>query len=371
MMPPIRVAHVVWSFDTGGLQNGIVNLANGSDPDRVRHVVISLTDRLGLADRLVATEVLGLSIREGARVDARGAVAGALRMIDPDIVHTRNWSTLSDGVRGARRAGVRRLIHGFHGRDLGNARREKLRRRIAGRLLLAGVDRIVTLTPSMACEFARDFFLRPGRIDVIPNGADLARFSQGVPLEELRSPFTVLFIGRLDPVKNLGLLLRSFREMPGRKPEHRLVIAGDGPEREKLAGLVRELGLQGSAMILGERRDTPDLLASADVYVQPSLYEGMSNTLVEAMAAARPVVATDAGGNADVMGPELAQWLVPSDDAAALAGRLGRLMADPHLRESSGAAGRRRAESEFALPVMVERYTRLYETTAEGSRRER
>jgi sugar transferase (PEP-CTERM/EpsH1 system associated) len=357
----LHVAHLVTSFDMGGLQNGIVNLVNHSDPGRVRHTVLSFRHRTGLSDRLRRGDVRSLDLPEGRVPFAYRIVAEALSAIRPDVVHTRNWGTYPDGILAARRAGVRRRVHGYHGRDLANASGERLRRRVMGRLLSWATDRIVTLTPTMKAEYLRDFGVSADRVEVVPNGIDIERLAAFAADPELASPFTVATVGRLDPVKNLPLLVRAFARMANRGPDDLLVVAGDGPERERVADVARTEGVADRLRLLGERKDAPAVMKAAAVYVQPSFYEGMSNTVVEAMACGVAVVATDVGGNADVAGRDGTARIVPSDDVDALRRTLEALRDDPEARRRTAEAGRARVVERFGLPRMVESYTRLYE----------
>lgn len=362
----VHVAHLVTSFDMGGLQNGVVNVINGSDPDRVRHTVVSMRDELDLRERLQRGDVVTADIPEGRRPGAYRTIAAALREIGPDVLHTRNWGTYPDGILAARRAGVRHRVHGYHGRDLANAGSEKLRRRLTGKFLAAFTDRFITLTPSMKREYIRDFWVAERRIEVIPNGLDLARLDRFEADPALESEFVVATVGRLAPVKNVPLLVRAFARMAERRDGDVLVIAGDGPERRTIEAVVAEEGVAGVVRMLGARRDAPAVMKAADVYVQPSFYEGMSNTIVEAMACNVAVVATDVGGNGDVAGREGTAVLIPSDDVAALSAALDRLRGDAAGRRRLAAAGRERVLELFGLGRMVEAYTRVYEGVVRG-----
>lgn len=363
----VHVLHLVTSFDTGGLQTGIVNLVNGSDPSRLRHTVLSMRRKLLSADRLAKGTVDSVDLPEGRVPLAYRAIATKIKAHAPDIVHTRNWGTYPDGVLAARRAGVRVRIHGHHGKDLQTANGEPWRRRLIGGLLGLFVTRFTTLTPSMARELGRDYFVPMRKISIIPNGVDLRRLEAYGADPDYRSPFTVVSVGRLDPVKNLPLLIRAFAGMRTRGPGDRLVIAGEGPERARLEALISDLCLGREVLLAGERRDAPAVIKAADVYVQPSFYEGMSNTIVEAMACGVPVVATDAGGNADVAGRDGTAVLVPSDDLPRLTAELDRLRASVDARRALGLAGQSFALGRYGLDRMIAAYTALYENAAPGA----
>lgn len=357
----IHVAHIVTSFDMGGLQNGIVNIVNASDSARVRHTILSMRDKLDLGERLQQGDVHTVGIPEGRVPAAYRLIAQELSRIAPDVVHTRNWGTYPDGVLAARKAGVRARVHGYHGRDLVNAHSEKLRRRLMGKFLASMTDRFIALTPSMKREYTRDFWVAERRVDVIPNGIDLERMTRFEADPALRSPFTVSTVGRLAPVKNVPFLVRAFARMSERGPDDVLAIAGDGPEREVIEKVAAEEDLGGALVLLGERKDAPAVMKASDVYVQPSFYEGMSNTIVEAMACGVAVIATDVGGNGFVAGRDGTAVLVPSDDVAALSAALDELRRDLGRRERLAEAGRRRVTELFGLDSMVEAYTAVYE----------
>lgn len=358
----VHVVHLVASFDTGGLQNGIVNLANHMDTERVRHTVLSISPQMGLADRLQHADAISLNIGAGSHRGAWRQVADRLRDLDTDILHTRNQATWPDGIRAARQARIRSRIHGFHGRDLGQIEGLPFTRRVLGRVLATATDRFVTLTPSMRDEFGAEFFLSPSRIDVIANGFDLSRFASRTTATNQATPFTVATVGRLAPVKNISLLLRAFASMKHRLQDDRLIVAGDGEERAALELLANELGIADCVEFLGMVEEPAPIYSLADIYVQPSLYEGMSNTLVEAMGSGVPVIATDVGGNRDVVGQDGGGVLVPSNDVDALTAALDNWRSNAVARREAGLAGQQRALEQFSLKRMVEAYLAVYES---------
>jgi sugar transferase (PEP-CTERM/EpsH1 system associated) len=364
----LHIVHLLLSFDTGGLQNGVVNLINHSDPLRLRHSVLSLTPALGMRERIQRDDVLveavdlGDSGRIGRRLGAWRCIARRLRQLAPDVLHSRNRGTQIDGALAGYAARVPVRIHGYHGRDLSNAQGETLRRRSLGRIAGRFHHGVITLTETMKREYRRDYGTPEEKIRVVPNGVDLERLEGFGADDSLRSPFTVCTVGRLDAVKNLPLLIRAFAAMPSREPGDRLVIAGEGPMRAELEALLLELGPAAAGVeLLGERRDAPAVMKAADVYVQPSFYEGMSNTIVEAMALGVPVIATEVGGNADVTGRDGAARLLPSDDLKAMTTALDELRRDREGRRQLSHRGRERVRERFTMARMVEGYTRAYE----------
>ena len=165
----------------------------------------------------------------------------------------------------------------------------------------------------------------------------------------------------LRPEKRFDVLVRAAAELVARRPEARVLIVGDGPERARLEALVAELGLSHSVRLLGARDDVPDVLAALDVAVTCSDFEGTPLSVLEYMEAALPVVATRVGGLAHLLEDGVHGLLVPRRNPAALAEALDVLLGDPARRRAMGAAGRERRRAEFDLDVMVARVEELYE----------
>jgi glycosyltransferase involved in cell wall biosynthesis len=214
------------------------------------------------------------------------------------------------------------------------------------------------------------------KVSTIPNGVDLTRFgpaSQAAARRALGLPgesTVVGTVGRLDPVKDQAALVRAFATLMGAYPEALLVLAGDGPCREELARLVAELGAGGRVRLLGECRDVPQVLAAMDLFVLPSLAEGMSNTILEAMAVGLPVVATRVGGNRELVDEGETGRLVPPGDPRALADAVAGYLDDAHVRGLHGKASRRRASETFALERMYRAHESLYGRLLAGRNRE-
>jgi glycosyltransferase involved in cell wall biosynthesis len=204
------------------------------------------------------------------------------------------------------------------------------------------------------------------KVTTIQNGVDLDRFSRasrsearaalGVPDDTL----VVGTVGRLDPVKDQSGLIRAFAGALPFHPGALLMIAGDGPCRAELAGVVRSLGLEQRVRLLGERKDVPNVLAGLDVFVLPSIAEGMSNTVLEAMASGLPVIATQVGGNPEMVEDGVSGLLVPARDPGALTAALRSYLSDPHLRSLHGKASRERVFRDFSLARMNGAYDHLY-----------
>jgi glycosyltransferase involved in cell wall biosynthesis len=202
------------------------------------------------------------------------------------------------------------------------------------------------------------------RVRAVWNGIDISRFSYTGP--DATGP--AVMVGRLSPEKNVETLLRAAALLVRRRPQFRLNIAGTGPCLEALKKLHGELGLGGVVTFLGEVADVPGLLARSSMLVLPSWTEGISLTLLEAMARGLPAVATRVGGNGEVVADGTTGMLVPAGDADALAGAIERLHDDPALAQRLGVAGRRRVERHFDVRQMVAEYETLYRRAIDGRR---
>jgi glycosyltransferase involved in cell wall biosynthesis len=203
---------------------------------------------------------------------------------------------------------------------------------------------------------------------VVRNGIDLPAFDQAMsaplqaPLPEGR---LVAVIGNLWPVKGHRTLVEAVARLPAEFADLKFACAGEGPERDYLTRRIAELGLQERVFLLGHRLDVPAILSRAAAACLCSRAEGLSNALMEAMAARLPIVATDVGGN-----PELVRengLLVPHGEPSVLAGKLSQLLRDPAAAAEMGRVGRKRVETELTLEQMAEGHGALYRRALEGA----
>lgn len=360
-----HVVHVIHSLQVGGTENGLVNVIN-SLADEFRHTVIAVTAGGPLEARLPrGVDVIPLGKRPGVDVRAIIRLATLLRRLRPDIVHSRNWGAF-DAIFAARLARVPVLIHGEHGREMSDPdgldpRRNRLRRWAAPL-----VDRFVTVSRDLERWLVGRVGVPARKVVTIHNGVDLHRFAdedRARGRHELGLPGDTVVIGtvgRLDPVKDQVGLLDASALLPTAGPAHALALIGDGPCRAALESRAARPDLQGRVRLLGERADIPRLLAGFDVFTLPSIAEGISNTVLEAMATGLPVVATRTGGNPELVEDGVTGHLVPVGDRRALADALWSYVGDPHLRALHGKAGRQRAVDHFGLERMTQRYRELY-----------
>lgn len=368
------IVHAVNSLATGGLENGVVNLVNHSDL-AFRHVIVCLTAR-GPLERVLkpGIDVVSLGKQPGHDVRAFVRLVGLLRQLRPAIVHSRNWAAF-DAVPAARLAGVRAVIHGEHGRDISDPEGRNARRNRIRRALSPLVTRFVTVSHDLRRWLVADVGVRGSKVATIHNGVEIGRFAQlsrREARERLRLPDHVPIVGtvgRLDPVKDQAGLVRAFALARSAHPDSILVIVGDGPCRRELAELIATLGLRKHVELLGERKDVPVVLAALDIFVLPSIAEGMSNTVLEAMATALPVIATRVGGNPEMVEDAINGRLVPRQDVQGLGGAIASYLDDAHLRSLHGKASRERVLQDFSLERMCRSYTDLYRDLLAGGTR--
>jgi len=352
---PIRICHVLLSLRPGGLENGVVNVINGLDRREFVSSVCCLQTKGEFAARIrdERCEILQFGLKPGTDLGLPWRLAHAFRRLQPDIVHTRNAEAFYYGAAAARLAGVP-VVHSEHGRVFP----EKWHRALVQRVMLRNVAAAFAVTRQLADDMVTQIGVPAGRFKVLYNGVDTQKFGARSPREP-RPEITLGSVGRLVKVKNYGLLLRTVARLPAELC-WRLLLVGDGPERESLERMVRELGLQGRVQLLGHREDVPELLSQFDIFVLPSLSEGMSNTLLEAMAAGVAVVASDVGGNREIIEPGRSGLLFRSDDLQAAVQAIGNLVADSDLRVRLAAAGLERAEKTFGMRAMLDAYEELY-----------
>jgi sugar transferase (PEP-CTERM/EpsH1 system associated) len=371
---PALIAHVVYRFGIGGLENGVVNLINRLPASRWRHAVIALTS-VDEAMRARVTrpdvEYVALDKRPGHLVPYYPRLYRLFRRLQPSVVHTRNLAAL-EAVVPARLAGVGAVVHGEHGRDADDIEGRNARYRLVRRAYSPFVSRYVALSLDLQRYLVDGVGIAPGRISQLYNGVDCAAFAPGGkgralladgPFNDPRL-FVIGTVGRLDAVKDQTNLARAFvsalRRHPQARERLRLVIVGDGTLRGDVQRILDDADASALAWLPGARHDVAAVMRALDCFVLPSLSEGISNTLLEAMASGLPVVATRVGGNAELMEEGLTGRLVPRADPEALATEILRYFDHPQLARRHGRAGRDLAEKRFSIEQMVRRYDELY-----------
>jgi glycosyltransferase involved in cell wall biosynthesis len=361
---PVRVLFLVTNFDRGGAEKIVTRLAHALSRTAGKYDVrvAALQGRSGaIADDLSALDIpthdLGMTWKGDVRVVPRLA-----RLIGRHRVQILFTFMFHPNVLG-------RLI----GRACGVPVRiaserimawEGLGRRLVNRWTVRLSTCVVAVSQNVAQYAAREFRIPSGRLVVVANGVDLERFRPGVRLQG-REGVVIGSTSRLHAKNNHETLLRAFALLVQGGRSMQLLLVGHGPEAERLGALAKSLGIAERVRFVGEQADVAPWLRQMDVYVQASVAEGMSNSILEAMASALPVVATAVGGTPELVTHGETGILVPARDAMALAEALTQLTDHPALLERLGRAGRDRAAMLFRESLMLERVERLLDACVE------
>lgn len=369
------ICHVVYRFAVGGLENGVVNLINHLPGDRWRHAVVSLTDiEPAFAARIRSPDVALHALHKppGQGFRQWPALAALFRQMRPAIVHTRNLAALEAQLP-AWWAGVPGRVHGEHGRDVEDPHGTSRKHQWMRRAYRPFVQHTIALGSELATYSRERIGIPAERLHTIYNGVDTARFC---PAANGRAPMTgspftdpslwlVGTVGRMQTVKAQPVLARAFvqalQEAPALRERLRLVLVGDGPLRAECEDVLRQGGMADLAWFAGERADVPELMRGLDCFVLPSLAEGISNTILEAMASGLPVLATRVGANPELVSHAETGLLVAPGEVSELAAGLRWMASDPGRAAALGRAGRQRAEQRFSLRSMVEAYGSVYQ----------
>ena len=365
---PPEVLQVVLSLNPGGTERLVVELVKRLRAELPMAVCcLDEAGSWGEGLRREDVEVTALGRRHGFQPQLGHAIARIAATHRAKVVHCHHYSPFVYASLARLWSPGLRIIFTEHGR-LSDAP-PSAKRRAANRVLSHAPREVVTVSSELKQHLMAEGF--PARkVHVIHNGIDVGSVAGSEMCarvrRELRIADHALVVGtiaRLDSVKDLHTLIRAVGlQSTGRTPMILLVI-GDGPERARLEASVREIGADSAVRFLGHREDARDLLAACDVYANSSISEGISLTILEAMAAGLPIVATSVGGTPEIVDATCGR-LVPARDAESLGSMLASLAADPTLRATLGREARARVEQHFTLDRMVREYRAAYYAAA-------
>jgi len=366
------IAHVLYRLDVGGLENGLVNLVNNLPSAQFRHAIICLSDYTDFSKRITNPDVALFAMRKppGNSPRMHMRVWRLLRRLQPSLLHSRNLAALECQITAAL-AGVPARVHSEHGRDMGDLDGRNRVDLGIRRVLRPLIHRYIALSRDLESYLLDTVQVQRSRLSQIYNGVDTNRFRPAtartsLPHAMFERPDLIVVgtVGRMEPVKDPLNLARAFvrctQAMPDIRERLRLVMIGDGSLRPQVEDTLAKAGLSGQAWLPGARGGIDEILRGLDVFVLPSLSEGISNTILEAMATGLPIVATRTGGN-----PELVQdgetGLLPAPGSdEALAQAIGRYVRDESLRTAHGTRARQVALERYSLGNMVSRYADIY-----------
>lgn len=372
-MPPL-IAHVIHHLGTGGMENGLVNLINHMPPERYRHAIICLQGYTDFRQRIRRddVEIFDVSQREGHDLGAYYRLYKILRALKPDILHTRNLSALESQVVGAL-ARIKGRVHGEHGRDIYDLHGRNRKYQLLRRAIQPLVGHYIAVSRDLAAWLVDTVGVPSRKVAQIYNGVDSVKFHPrsgaraaiGAPGFAGDDAIIIGSVGRLARVKDFPTLIRAFQRLreawPAGGARLRLVIVGDGPVRSECERLINELGLGEQIWLAGDRSDVAELMRAMDLFVLPSLGEGISNTILEAMASGLPVIATEVGGNPELVAPGRTGTLTPPADPEQMAQALLGYVDNPARGVQEGRAARAEIEARFSLDAMVSGYMSVYD----------
>jgi sugar transferase (PEP-CTERM/EpsH1 system associated) len=366
----LRVLHVVSRLGMGGTEHGVLKVMNGLGEVHFEHSICAVrgVDESFAVRMNVASKAHSAGTAQPGFQFPLFRLIRIMKKIRPHIVHTRNFGAL-EAIPAAHLAGVPVTIHSEHGYELEILSGLPLRRRVLCRSFYAMADAVLTVTEDLRKYHARQSWLPADRFRVIYNGVNTERFSPRPEnaaqiRRELGIPANCVVIGsvgRLVPIKDHATLLQAAENLLQQGKDIHVLLVGAGSELNKLkAYAAASPELAGRVTFPGASDRVPELLNAMDVFVLPSICEGMSNTILEATASGLPVVVTRAGGNPELVEDGHSGWLFSPRDVSALAQHLARLADNADLRRSAGIAARRRTIEQFSLAGMMRRYNDLY-----------
>lgn len=372
---PTHIVHIVYSFATGGLENGVVNIINNLPEDDYRHTIVCITghDKDFYARITVNnTNIVDLKKPAGNGIAWLFKCWKLLRQLKPDICHSRNLNSLEAQLP-AFLAGVPYRIHGEHGWDVNDLGGINKKYQLLRRFFKPFIHQYVALSQEAVVYLTNKINVNAVNIHHICNGVDINKFKPNKNRSLLPEGFadndSLIFgtVGRLAQVKNQTLLVSAFISLWQQQSQFqdklRLVIIGDGILLPQLKKIVAAAGLEHVIWFAGRRDDVALLMQQLDVFVLPSLAEGISNTLLEAMASGLPYIATNVGGNADLILPQHAHsHIVSVDEESQLVKAMSQYINTPERLVNDSDLVRNHCQKNFSLAVMVNNYHHLYQS---------
>ncbi|MBN2301674.1 MAG: glycosyltransferase family 4 protein [Lentisphaerae bacterium] len=368
----IHVLHVVNAFDVGGMENGLVNVINYSRQTTFQHSVCSLTTEGKMKERVVPDVNYYALNKVGVERFLFVKMRTLLKKSKPDVVHIRGWGPFFDTIVSTMfLPRAPKVIFSFHGMSYGEYISPKKFSDVIKENLLWRVNQIMTLNTSMSQYLCSRYHIRKDSIKIIGNGVDAAIFSPYTPnqiaIAELKralgirkDDFVIGTVGRLEQIKNMKFLINACSGLKEKIPGVKLLIVGEGTEQKDLSQMCRELHLEKHVIFTGKQDDMYKMYRLMNIYVQSSLYEGFSNTILEAMASGLPVVCTNVGGNQDLVIHGENGYLFEVDNYHEFANHLNRLYENVEVRHTFSVKSRQLVEESWTIDRMAKNYEAMY-----------
>lgn len=359
----IRVLHLLYAMGVGGTERRVLRLGLGLPSDRYEVHALSLRPVVGGVLPWPQGRHIYFPISPGFHWFRLMALAKIMRTGRFDVVHSHNWATMFYGVLAARLAGVPVVLHGEHGRNDADRTGVPWKRELLAAVLARLTTRVIAVNQSIAVDILQRWRLNTKKIVCLPNGVDLRRFFPREGASPKSDEFVIGTIARFDGIKNLPCLVRAFEHVCASHPElkARLILVGSGPDVEAIRTLAQRSRSADRIDFVGETNSPESWYPQFDLFANTSFSEGMSNSILEAMACGLPIVASAIAGNLCWLQEDVNALFFPSDDDAELANCLIRFASDRALCQRIGAANLNRVHAEYDNQSFLKRYDALYQ----------
>lgn len=373
-MKTLNIMQIVHSMGTAGAEKVVYDIVNNLKGDKFSFSICCLDFIGDLGKQLIdkGIEVFSLDRKPGVDFKLINRLKRILKEQEVDIIHAHQYTPYFYGATAKALSGKCKVIFTEHGRHQPD--KVRLKRVIYNQFLNFYTDKITGVS-----EFSKDSLVKyeklpAAKIEVIYNGIDPEKYNEANDKKEKRKELgitkenetLVAMVGRFSPIKNHKMLLAAFKDVLKEAPDTKLALIGDGSLKKECEQLASRLGIQDHILFTGKRENVPELLPAFDICVLSSNAEAASIFLLEAMAAGRPVIATEAGGNPEIVLQDQTGLLVPPKDPVKFAEAMMKLIQNPEKREKMGEAGRERLKSLFNLNKMLKGYEDLYLNLAYG-----
>lgn len=362
-MNKIKILHVLPSLEIGGMENALINLINGLDATVFENIIFCFDtpheeEPLQFRLKNQDTRIYKFYKGNGVNYSLPWRISRILNKEAVDIIHTRNFAALLYGAIASRFAATQCVISDIRGHFTEE-------QGLKAKRLSFLISHFVTVSNDIRISMSERFKISEKKIRTIYNGVNHNGCNQsfGSAREKLGlnpENFVIGTVGRLEPVKDYSTLIRAAQPLLKQDPAARLLFVGDGSQRSGLENLAQELEIAEQTIFTGYQSEVIPFIQSMDLFVLSSISEGISNVLLEAMSCALPIVATEVGGNPEVVVENQTGYLFPAGQTADLTGKIKLLHATPSLRKQLGQAGQLVVKERFSMQKMIAAYQDLY-----------
>jgi glycosyltransferase involved in cell wall biosynthesis len=373
VMRPLRILHLITRLPIGGAERLLLGILRNLDPKEFESVVCCIQDRGELADEVEALDipVIALNLMQKGGYDRQ--VVPALRRImhehQINLVHTHLYHANLYGRLAARKEGIAAIasVHNTY-------KKRKWYRHLINRWLANKTFMVTAGSEDVEKDLLTVDRLPKNKVLRLPNSIDLSRVDTPVSKAEAKQRFgfsdkdlVIGTVGRVEEQKGHIFLIQAFAKLRQRPDGQRLklLLVGDGRLLPQLKEVSERLGISEAVCFPGSIAKLADVYRAIDLFAMPSLWEGLSLAMLEAMAAGLPMVATEVGGARDVLGDDRYGLLVPAHDSDALAAALGKLLDDPSATAKLAATGKARVHADYSVTSLTQQLSGLYRAAME------